>query len=102
VVYPQTQQAPNTIYVDSARPVTREYDEYGQETAPRSGSASSPVYLIAFRDQVIRAAISYSVSGSTLRYTTPQHEDKQVPLDSIDRDLTLRLNRERRVAMQLP
>ena len=51
---------------------------------------------------MIRAAISYSVDGANLRYVTMQHEEKRVPLDSIDRDLTLRLNRERRVAFQLP
>jgi hypothetical protein len=33
---------------------------------------------------------------------TLQHEEKQVPLDSVDRGLSLQLNRERRVAFQLP
>lgn len=106
VVYPSTQAQPagNTVYVERANPVVREYDQFGQEVSPSSGGggAASPIYLIAFRDQMIRAAISYSVSGATLRYVTLQHEEKQVPLESIDRDLTLRLNRERRVTFQLP
>jgi hypothetical protein len=33
---------------------------------------------------------------------TLQREEKQVPLSSIDRALTLQLNRERSVAFQLP
>ena len=103
VVYPsQTQPASTTIYVDRAHPVTREYDQYGQEIRPQSGGSSSPVYLIAFKDQSIRAAASYSVSGTMLHYITLQHEEHQVPLDSIDRDLTVQLNRERRVSIQLP
>ena len=105
VVYPSSQSQPEAreVYVERANPVIREYDQYGQQVGPSPGSASSsPIYLIAFRDQVIHAAISYSVSGSTLRYVTMQHEEKQVPLDSIDRNLTLRLNRERRIAFQLP
>jgi hypothetical protein len=31
-----------------------------------------------------------------------QHEEKQAPLDSVDRGLTMQLNRERNVAFQLP
>jgi hypothetical protein len=88
--------------VDRPRLVTREYDQYGQEVRSQSGASSSPVYLIAFKDQSIRAAASYSVSGTTLHYVTLQHEEHQVPLDSIDRDLTIQLNRERRVTMQIP
>jgi hypothetical protein len=105
VVYPsaQTQAVPNTVYVERANPVVREYDQYGQEVAqPAGGGTSSPIYLIAFKDQMIRAAISYTVSGGTLHYVNLQHEEKQVPLDTIDRDLTIRLNRERRVSFQLP
>jgi hypothetical protein len=86
--------------VERATPVTHQYDEYGQEAAPASGG--SPLYLIAFKDHNIRAAVSYWVNGHTLHYVTLEREEKQVPLDSVDRDLSIRLNRERRVQMQLP
>jgi len=104
VVYPQTAQAaPTTVY---ANPVLRQYDEYGQELqVPKqssNGASGSPLYLIAFRDQSIRAAIAYWVDGRTLHYVTQQHEERQAPLDSIDRDTSVRLNRERRVAFSLP
>jgi hypothetical protein len=90
--------------VERANPAPREYDEYGQEVKPLTGSgaASSPIYLIAFKDQAVRAASSYWVNGSTLHYVTLQHEERQVGLDSIDRALTLQLNRERRVPFSLP
>src|SRR5207248_2118906 len=87
VVYPQqAQTAPAPVYVERANPVVREYDEYGQPVgqpaAAFSGSSSgSPLYLIALRDQTIRAAAAYWVDGKTLHYVTLQHEEKQAPLD---------------------
>jgi hypothetical protein len=103
VVYPEQQSAPATVY--AASPVMRRYDEYGQAVpSPGSGGSgnSSPLYLIAFKDHVIRGALSYSVTGDTLHYVTLDREDKQAPLDSVDRDLSRQLNRERRVAFNLP
>jgi hypothetical protein len=95
VVYPP---AP----VERANPVMREYDASGQEIRAQPSANASPIYLFAFRDQAIRAASSYRVEGQTLHYVTLQHEEKQAPLDTLDRALTLQLNRERRVPIQLP
>ena len=110
LVYPQTAQAaPNTVYVEHANPNLRQYDEYGQEVRqsppgamPRGGESAaggngSPIYLIAFRDQSIHAVVAYWVDGRTLHYVTQQHEERQASIDTIDRDLSLRLNRERHV-----
>lgn len=106
VVYPQQSQAPSTVVVQTASPVTRTYDEYGQEVGPAPGPAStasgSPLYLVAFKDHVIRAAAAYWVDGKTLHYVTTQHEEKQAPLDTVDRDFSMQLNRERHIAFQLP
>jgi hypothetical protein len=106
VVYPQT-----PAYV--AHPVMHEYDQYGQEIkstdagGASSNSASSagngsPVYLIAFQNHTIQAAAAYWVDGKTLHYVTLQHEEKQAPLDTVDRGLSQQLNTERRVQFQLP
>jgi hypothetical protein len=93
---------PGPAYAERARPVIHEYD-YGQPAQQPSGVAASPIYLIAFQtDHAIRAAASYWVDGQTLHYVTQQHEEKVAPLSSIDRALTLQLNRERSVAFQLP
>jgi hypothetical protein len=87
------------------------YDQYGQRVSPHQEGAGggyapaasgSPIYLIAFKDHVIRAAISYSVNGNTLHYVTPEHEDKQTSLENVDRGFSIQLNRERHVAFQLP
>jgi hypothetical protein len=111
VVYPQSAQtAPN--YVERANPNMRQYDEYGQEirqpagnygsAGTSTGGSGSPLYLIAFRDHSIRAAAAYWVDGNTLHYVTSQHEERQAPLDTIDRDFSLQLNRERHVQFSLP
>ncbi len=106
VIYPQqAQEAAVSPYTQPAHPVIREYDQYGQEIAPQapsSGVPASPVYLFAFKDNVIRAASSYWVEGQTLHYVTLQHEARQVPLSDLDRSLTLKLNSERHVTIQLP
>ena len=103
VIYPgqQQQQAAAPAYTAPAQPVTRTYDQYGQSVGSPA-SNSSPIYLIAMKDQSIHAAASYRVDGRTLHYVTLQREEKQVPLDSVDRDLSTQLNRERRVTFSLP
>lgn len=106
VIYPpQTQTATAPLYVERARPELREYDEYGQEvrpSAPATSTPASPIYLFAFKDHVIRAAAAYWVDGRTLHYVTTDHDERQVPLSDLDRALTLQLNHERRVTVQLP
>jgi hypothetical protein len=102
VIYPQQQLAAAEPPPERARPVTREYDQYGQEVKPGVPGAASPVFLIAFNDHVIRAAAAYWVDGKTLHYVTLQHEEKQAPLDTVDRSLSAQLNRERQIPFQLP
>jgi hypothetical protein len=106
VVYapPAPAAAPATVYVERPNPITREYDQYGQQTnrpTPPTDSGSS-IYLIAFRDHTIRAAAAYWTEGGTLHYITLEHEHSQAALNSVDRDLSGQLNRERRVAFTLP
>jgi len=95
VIYPPAAQQ---LSSERARPVTREYDQNGQEVRP----AGSPLFLIAFTDHTIRTAISYRVDGNTLHYTTPEREEKEAPLNTVDRALSTQLNRERQVPFQLP
>lgn len=108
VVYANPAPAPRTtVYVSNrVAPGVRQYDEWGQEigaaTAPVAAPlAARPIYLIAFRDGVIRAVVSYRVEGSTLRYVLEGKDEHSAPLDSIDRELSLQLNRERRVNFRL-
>ena len=114
VVYPPQAPASNTIVIDRAGgSVTREFDQYGQEithsaAAPASASApgldsgGSPIFLIALKDHSITAAAAYWVEGSTLHYITLDHQHKQAALAQVDRDLCLRLNRDRESSSPCP
>jgi hypothetical protein len=107
VVYPPQQPA-STVIVERARPVSHEYDEYGQEVRPsvNSGgggsSGGSPIYLLAFKDHSISAVAAYWVTARTLHYVTMDHLEKLVPLEQVDRSLSSQLNRERNVTFSLP
>jgi len=99
VVYQSDPAPPVAIYESprTARPETREYS-----TGASAQSNEKPIYLIAFKNQdSLRAAEAYWVTGGTLHFITLQHEQRQAPLDSVDRGLTYRLNRERRVDFHL-
>jgi len=106
VIYPAQQQAPVPVYGSPAQPAIPSYDQYGQAVRPGSAAPAapnpSPIFLIATKDQTIRAASSYWVDGTTLHYVTLQQEQKQLPLDTVDRALSLQLNRERHVPFTLP
>jgi hypothetical protein len=104
VIYPPQQTLPVTS-------VIREYDQFGQENRdqfgqenrPTGGSSvpGSPTFLIALNDHTIRAAAQYWVVGKTLHYVTLEREERQVPLDTVDRTLSEALNRERQVPFSL-
>jgi hypothetical protein len=72
------------------------YDQYGQRISrPGANQAdAAPMYLFAFKDHTIQAASGYSVTDGFLHYTTLEHAAKQAPLNTLDRSLTLRLNKE--------
>ena len=63
---------------------------------------ATAVYLIAFQDGSIQAALAYWVDGNTLHYVSSRREQREASLESVDRALSQRLNRERRVEWHLP
>jgi hypothetical protein len=99
VIYPAAQSSTNM-----STSVYRQYDQSGQEVRRHTGTSNSgsPIYLIAFNDQVIRPTVAYWADGRTLHYVTLDHQEMQVRLDTVDRMLSLELNRQRHVAFQLP
>src|SRR5579864_2687221 len=101
VVY--SDPAPPPVPVYQPPPVRPEVREYAEGPASSTQQYEPPIYLIAFKNQeVIRAAQAYWVERGILHYVTLQHEQKQAPLESVDRAFSNRLNRERRVDFRLP
>jgi len=59
------------------------------------------IYLIALKDTTVRQAIGYWVDGNTLHYVTPQASINHLSLDMVDKDLSSRLNEERKLDFDL-
>jgi hypothetical protein len=97
VIYPAP-SAPVVVYNETPprRPARR------ARPAAQPPVYGSPIYLIAFQDGQIRAAAAYWVEGDTLHYIGRDRAARAAPLDTVDRDLSLQLNRERRVPFRLP
>lgn len=86
-------------YYSAPAPRVEEYRPESAPSQPRQEEAS--LYLIAFKDHTIRAVLAYWADGATLHYVTMDHEQKQTTVNSVDRDLSERLNRERNVRFGL-
>jgi hypothetical protein len=107
---PEYSQVPSIIVNDTIeRRSEREYTPPPSRESPERDPASSTsdlrkpiLYLIASKTGTIWPSVAYWVEGNTLHLVTRLHERKQLPLDQIDRELSLELNRERRVDFRLP
>jgi hypothetical protein len=97
--YPYYQPAPPVVVEQNYAPPPPVVREYAPSGPPES---RDPLYLIAFKDHRIQAAIAYWVDGSTLHYVTREHEQREVSLDDIDRAFSEQLNRDRHVEFRLP
>ena len=102
-VYPQ--EPPPQYYSQPPAPVRSEIHEYRDTstTSTLRPAGEQPIYLIALKGQDnIQAAITYWLEGNTLEYINLQHQQKHVPLDSVDRALSFQLNHERNMDLRLP
>jgi hypothetical protein len=59
------------------------------------------IYLIALKDSTVRQAIGFWVKGDALHFVTPAAQIHEVPLVSVDRDASVRLNSERKLEFDL-
>ncbi len=59
-------------------------------------------YMIAFKGGKVSLADQYWVTGHTLSYVTPYHERMDAPVETVDRELSERLNREQNTTFTLP
>jgi len=99
--------APQEPPVPPAPPTVINQNFGGNSPAANAGTPetfyrAADYYLIAFDDHTIRAALSYSVDGDQIRYTTREHEEKTAPLSSVDVRFSEQINRDRRVEFRLP
>jgi len=118
---PSTQVVVNNFYSpDAARPLEREPGGENGETggvqvysAPtsRPTTAEEPasakreakpaVYLLAFQDNSIQSVAACWREAGKLHYLTVQGDHKSAPIESLDREYTEHLNRERGLEFKL-
>lgn len=92
-----------TPYVSTTAPVQRLQYTAPQPAQPATSYyQAADFYLIAFNDHSIRAALSYTIQGDQIRWTSREHEEKEAPLSSVDRRFSEQINRDRHVEFRLP
>ena len=95
---------------EPVNPVMRDYSSAALppaaprvERAPVDPHAEDPtLYQIAMTDGTIFEAVGYWVEGDVLHYLTLEGNNNLATLDLVDRERSLRLNQERKVAFKLP
>lgn len=99
--YSNTPLPESAIPPDPARGQLRVYDNTVVNNADRDPDEPT-IYLLAFKDQKVVPALAYWVEGETLHYITRQHAMNVISLSLVDRDFSMKLNRERNVEFKLP
>ena len=64
--------------------------------------ASPERYLLAFKDHSVYSAVAYWFDGDTLHYFTSGSVHNQASVSLLDRELTLRLNKELGIEFHMP
>lgn len=101
VIYPQAQPVAPVVL---AQPTTSATPRYGvpQEAPAPDPDPAAPVFSLAFKDHSVARAAAYWVTGPTLHYVTTEGKHYAIPLNQVDRTLSLELNRAGGVAFGLP
>jgi len=119
------QQAPVVIInqhfkPDTVNPVVREYTSlpspsgivqqdpnatvkvYESRTGPSQASEEPTIFLIAMKEGSIMPALAFWVEGDTLHYITRESSHNRISLDRIDREFSVKLNKERGLEFRVP
>jgi hypothetical protein len=92
---PPVQQAP----CETVRSEIHEYNPTAAEPVP---GEEQPAFAIVLRDGSVHSAVAVSVQDEVLNYVDPDGEHRRVPLDTVDRQATRRVNRERKLELHVP
>jgi hypothetical protein len=87
-----------------AKPVMTEYyaESKPYDHIPDAGQGKLKVYLIALRDGTLRQAVAFWREDATLHFVLPDHKQSSVAMDQLDREASVRFNRERGLELRLP
>lgn len=76
--------------------------EYNWKDRGATGPGEEATFTIALKDGSTRSAVVTWVQGRTLHYTDSDDKQGVLSADLIDRDATRRLNREKKLSIELP
>lgn len=90
------QQAPR----ETVRAEIREYKLTA--TAEPVPAEEQPAFALVMKDGSVQSAVAVSAQDEVLHYVDPDGQHWRVPLDTVDREATRRVNRERKLELHLP
>ncbi len=83
-----------------SEPPKPEIHEYPSPGAPAANDDQT--FAIVLRDGSVHSAVAVTVQKGALYYVEPDGAHRLVPVQALDREATERLNRERKLQLQLP
>jgi hypothetical protein len=82
------------------KPEIHEYQQSAAASVP--ASVDGQTFAIVLKDGSVHSAVAVTVQRNALYYVEPDGGHRLVSLDALDREATGRLNRERKLRLQLP
>lgn len=86
---------------ETAITVIHEY-QLPSAAAAQASEADQPVFAIVLKNSTILSASAVIVQDGALHIVDPEGAHQRVSLDAVDREATKRVNRERKLQLQLP
>jgi hypothetical protein len=100
VLQPIQMALPQPVRPQIARPALHEYKEAAEASSVTGGA--QPMFTLALRDGSRQPAILVWVQEGVVHYIDQTGKTSHIPLDTLDRDTTQRLNREKNLELHLP
>jgi len=107
VPVPVPQPMPYYPQQEPARPMMIQVPQQGMSAYQPAAAQPEPEtqperYLLAFKDHTVYSAVAYWFEGDTLHYFTTGSVHNQASVSLLDRELTIRLNKELGIDFQMP
>jgi hypothetical protein len=95
------EQPPLYVMVPTA-PVAPPKAEMHEYSHPATTADEEQAFAIVLKDGSVHSAVAVTVQANGLYYVEPDGSHRLVKLDALDHEATARLNRERKLQLQLP
>jgi hypothetical protein len=90
------------VMIQVPPPVPEAMSSYQPRTPEPEPAPEPQHYLLAFKDHTVYSAVAYWFDGDTLHYFITGSTHNQASVSLLDRELTLRLNKEMGTDFKIP